>query len=265
MDALSDYDIIFVVDDIAPFIDDAAWLGDFGPLLIVYRDPVRYEDGHPSISRVTQYENGLKIDFHVMGVRQWKRWAAAPALPDELDVGYRVILDKDNLTVGLRPPSYRAYIPEPPDEATYLDEIELFFHEGTYVAKNLWRDELMPAKYSFDLIKTRHLRSMLEWRMEIDHDWSVKTGALGKGLKKQLPPDIWAALELTYVGARIEANWTAFFAAIDLFRRVAVEVGQALGYPYPLDLDRRATAYFRAVQALDREATTFKRAVDQEL
>jgi aminoglycoside 6-adenylyltransferase len=264
VDALSDYDIIFVVDDIAPFIEDEAWLGDFGPLLVVYRDPVHYEAGHPSITRVTQYEDGLKIDFHVMPVALWESWMAAPALPDELDVGYRVIVDKDDLTSGMRPPTYRAFIPEPPDEATYLNEIELFFHEGTYVAKNLWRDELIPATYSFDLIRTGHLRQMLEWRMEIDHEWSVQTGALGKGLKKHLPPDVWVAFEQTYAGADIEEIWTAFFTALELFRRVAMEVGEALGYAYPHEFDRRATAYFQDLQVLDHNAASFRRAVDKE-
>ncbi|MEZ4518563.1 MAG: aminoglycoside 6-adenylyltransferase [Chloroflexota bacterium] len=96
-------------------------------------------------------------------------------------MGYRVLLDKDGLTADLRPPTDTAYIPRPPDEAAYREVIELFFHEGTYVAKNLWRDELLPAKYSFDqVMKGKNLRRMLEWRMEMDHDWSVKTGVLGR-------------------------------------------------------------------------------------
>jgi hypothetical protein len=41
-------------------------------------------------------------------------------------------------------------------------------------------------------MKHIYLRPMLEWRMELDHDWSMRTGALGKGLKKQLPPKIWS-------------------------------------------------------------------------
>lgn len=259
VDALSDYDIIFVVEDIKPFIDDEAWLHDFGPLLVVYRDPVVYENGHPSITRVTQYEDGLKIDFHVMPVALWQQWAHMPQLPDELDVGYRVILDKERLTAGMLPPTHTAFVIRPPAEADYLNEIELFFHEGTYIAKHLWRDELMPAKTIFNHVLSGHLRRMLEWRAGLDHDWSVKVGVMGKGLKAYLPSDIWAAYERTYVGADIDANWTAFFATIDLFRRVAIEVGDALHYVYPAELDRRATAYFRDVQALDRDAATFRR------
>ncbi len=265
VDALSDYDIIFVVDDITPFLANDGWLNDFGPLLVVYRDPIRTEGGHPAFTRVTQYEDGLKIDFTVMGVDGWSQWASGPALPDDLDVGYRVLLDKDELTAHLQPPTGTAYIARPPDEAAYQEVIELFFHEGTYVAKNLWRDELLPAKYSFDAImKGEQLRTMLEWRAAVDHDWTYKTGVLGKGLKKHLPPDLWAAFEATYVGAAIAENWAAFYATLNLFRQVATDVGSVLGYPYPLDLDRRATAYFRAVQALPPTATGFHRDINPQ-
>lgn len=264
VDALSDYDIVLVVDDIGPFASSRSWLHDFGPLLVLFSDGVEYENGYPSFTNVTQYEDGLKIDFHVMGIAQLRIWAAAPALTDELDVGYLVLLDKDALAATLPPPTYLAHIPQPPDEATYLALIEEFFHEGTYVVKNLWRDELMPAKYSFDhVMKTKLLRVLLEWRIELDHDWSVRPGVLGKGLKKWLPADLWAALERTYVGADIAENWIAFFATLDLFREVAVEVGERLGYAYPHELDRRATAYFRDVQALDRRAPAFQRILEE--
>lgn len=261
IDALSDYDIILVVDDVAPFTGDE-WLGDFGPLLVVYRDPVGSNYGGASFGRVTQYEDGLKIDFTVMTVDEWRGMIAGPTLDNDLDVGYRVLLDKDGLTEGLPPPTYRAYIPTPPDAQAYFDVIELFFHEGTYVAKNLWRDELLPAKYLLDAeMRAEHVRTMLEWRMELDHDWSVKTGVLGKGLKKYLPPDLWAEFEATFAGASIEENWDAFFALIAFFRKVAVEVGERLGYDYPYDLDRRSMAYFADVRALDYDAAEFRRPV----
>jgi len=47
--------------------------------------------------------------------------------------------------------------------------------------------------------------------MELDHDRSMRTGALGKGLKKRLPPRIWSSLESTYAGAYISENWKGLF------------------------------------------------------
>jgi aminoglycoside 6-adenylyltransferase len=99
-------------------------------------------------------------------------------------------------------------------------------------------------------MKHKYLRQMLEWRMEIDHGWSVKTGVLGKGLKKQLPPEIWAELESTYVGAGIEENWGALFNTIDLFRKVATQVGDDLGYEYPQHLHERVVDYLQRVKRM---------------
>jgi aminoglycoside 6-adenylyltransferase len=163
-----------------------------------------------------------------------------------------VLLDKDLLAADLRPPTYMAYVPDRPDEEAYLTWVNDFFSDAPYVAKFLWRDELLPAKWVLDEdMKHKYLRRMLEWRIERDRGWSEPTDGLGKGLKKRLPADIWEALEATYAGAGIEENWEALFRTLTLFRRVAVEVAEDLGYAYPHDLDRRVTEYVRAIRGLD--------------
>lgn len=237
LDVLSDYDLILAVTDIRPLFEDRAWLEDFGPVLVVYRDPIQLEDGLETFAYVTQYENGLKIDFTLWPVELLQRVVAEPQLRDEFDAGYR---------------------PTPPSEDEYQDNIEVFFHEATYVAKHLWRDDLMAAKYNLDYaMKSVNLRQMLEWHLEIEHHWSVKPGPYGRRLKRWLRPDLWTELESTYTGAGLEANWEAMFRTIALFRRVAIEVGDHLGYSYPHDLDRRAVAYLQKVKRLDRQAESF--------
>ncbi len=100
-------------------------------------------------------------------------------------------------------------------------------------------------------MKHIYLRQMLEWRMECDNNWSVPTGALGKGLKKRLPPKIWSQLENSYAGANIADNWEALFRTMELFREVAFEVRERLGYAYPYDLDQRVTTHVQHIQRQD--------------
>jgi len=257
-DLFSDYDIILVVIDIHPFFEDRSWLDYFGKVLVVYRDPIQRYYGLENFGYVTQYEDGTKIDFTLWPVELMRRVSEDSKLPDDLDVGYRTLLDKDQLTSGLHPPSYQAYIPSPPTKVDYQTVIEEFFQEATYVAKHLWRDDLMPAKYNLDhAMKQVNLRRMLEWRMEIDFHWSVKPGDYGKGLKKRTRPETWSELESTFVGAGLEDNWVALFRTIALFRKVALEVADHLGYEYPHDLDRRMMAYLERVKHLDRQADSF--------
>jgi aminoglycoside 6-adenylyltransferase len=180
-----------------------------------------------------------------------------PQLPREFDAGYQVLLDKDHLTEGLQLPTYASYIPTPPTEAEYQDRIESFFLDTTYVAKFLWRDDVMAAKHILDYyIKQEHLLPVLQWRIEIDHKWSIKPGPYGRGLKRWLPTNLWADLENTYTGAELNSNWSALFQTIDLMRRVATEVGERLGYSYPDELERRVVSYLQKVRKLDRDAVT---------
>jgi aminoglycoside 6-adenylyltransferase len=254
VDLFSDYDVIVVVTDIRPYDADDSWLEDLGRVLVVYRDPLRLDHGFERFARITQYEDGLKIDYTFWPVGLLNHVIADAELPDELDVGYRILVDKDNLASRLKPPTHRAHIPEPPTEIAYRTLIEEFFHEATYVAKHLWRNDLLPAKYNLDqAMKQDDLRQMLEWRIECDLGWDWKPGAYGKGLKQRLPAETWAELESTYVGAGLKENWQALFRTIDLFRKVAIEAGERLGYSYPHELDRRVSAYLQKVRTLDQQ------------
>ena len=258
VDLFSDYDVILSLRSIEPFHADRTWLDVFGPVLAVYRDPLINEDGLVRSAYVVQYENGLKIDFNLWPVELLERVAKRDHMIAEFDAGYQVLLDKDGLTIDLKPPTYSAYIPTPPTEVHYFELLEGFFLDTTYVAKFLWRDDVMAAKHILDhSLKQEHLRPMLEWHAEIDQQWSIKFGPYGRRLKQHLRPDWWAELEVTYTGAELEANWDALFRSIDLMRRVATEVGKHLGFTYPQELEHRAVGYLQKVKQLDRNATVF--------
>jgi aminoglycoside 6-adenylyltransferase len=253
IDLLSDYDVILIVRDIHPFFDDRLWLNDFGDVLIAYWDEI-----HPNpdfsidvCANVIQYSDGLKIDFTLWPIGLLQAITAAQVLSTELDAGYRVLLDKDALTDGMRPPSGKSFLPSLPSLETFLTHVNDFLSDAPYVAKCLWRDELLPAKWCLDYdMKHIYLRQMLEWRVEIDHGWSLPVGWLGKGLKKRLPADIWAGVERSFTGAYVADNWEALAQTMTLFRRVAVEVGEHLGYAYPHDLHQRVSEYVDKIKQL---------------
>ncbi len=172
-------------------------------------------------------------------------------LPAELDAGYRVLLDKDRFTTTMQPPTFTAYVPTPPTNTEYQTLINDFLSSAPYVAKCLWRDDLLPAKWVLDFdMKHPFLRQLLDWRMELDHGWSLPARNLGKGLKQRLPADIWTALEQTYVGARTADNWDALTRTMALFRQVGIEVGTHLGYTYPDALHQRVHVYVEQIKQL---------------
>jgi aminoglycoside 6-adenylyltransferase len=250
VDMLSDYDIILAVTEPERFAQEEDWKHAYG------RPMVRWGDestllGLKTYFRSAVYDDYVKMDYGIWPVELLQRIAAEPALPEELDVGYRVLLDKDGHTSTWKPPTYQAHIPARPTEAEYLAVVEEGWWTATYVAKSLWRDELVFTKFCMDYdIKLGVLRRMLEWRIELDHNWGVKPGVWGRGLKQRLPADIWSELADTYVGLEPEANWDALFRTLALFRRVAKEVGNALGYTYPQHVDDQVSAYLHKVRQL---------------
>lgn len=253
IDEFSDYDIAIVVADRTPFVESLKWIEWFGEPIVHWGDR-RLIDGIEYNARLVMYEGGTRIDYQVWQPEAIHMMVARGRVPAILDTGYRVLLDKDGLTNKLPPATYAAHIPPRPDEAAFLALVNDFWWETLYVAKNLRRDELFPARWSLDTeMKHDMLRRMLEWRVEIARNWSIRPGNLGRGLKRVLPADLWHEIEQTFAGAAPDASWAALWATIRVFRRVAAEVADALGFDYPDDVDRRVTTYLASMHPADRD------------
>jgi aminoglycoside 6-adenylyltransferase len=260
-DAFSDYDPVVYVTDVAPFVQSDEWFTEFGPVLVVLRRDWWMPDGQTwdgdpgTFTRLVMYEDGTKIDFGIAPVEALRKECRAPALSEGFDVGYSVLVDKDGEAASLRPATYQAHIPARPSELHYTTLVNNFWWDSTYVAKHLWRDDLLPAQHMLDGLRQSLLLKMLEWWVEIGRDWSWRPGLLGKGLKKVLDPETYDELAATYANGQIGELWVAFFRTTALFRKTAMKVGVALGHEYPHDLDERVTIYLETVRRLDSTAT----------
>jgi aminoglycoside 6-adenylyltransferase len=248
VDALSDYDVILMVGAPEAFVQTEGWHLAYGQPLLTWGDQSAHL-GHSTWFRGVIYDDYVKIDYTFWPVALAQALSASGELLPELDAGYRVLLDKDGLTMAWPPATYQAFRPKRPTAAEYQALVEEFWFEASYVAKSLWRGELVFARWVLDNdMKTTTLRRLLEWRIALDHGWDQRPGVLGRGLKQRLPPDLWRALAETYVGPAPADNWRALFATADLFRRVAVEVGQAFSYQYPEPLDAKMRSFLAEIQ-----------------
>src|SRR5260370_19693474 len=145
VDLLSDYDLILAVSDVGPFAFGDAWISEYGRPMVRWGDQGEMHD-LATYFRSAIYQNYVKIDYSIWPVELLERIEASALLPDQLDVGYRVLLDKDQRTPGWKPPSYHAHIPARPTAAYYQAVVEEFSWGTNYVAKSLSRDELVSAK-----------------------------------------------------------------------------------------------------------------------
>jgi aminoglycoside 6-adenylyltransferase len=250
-DLLSDYDVILVVTDAASFGGRNGWQTGFGTPLVRWRDEGSLH-GVTTYFRLLVYEDGTRIDYTIWPSELLERVVQHQRLPDALDFGYRVLVDKDCLTKGLHPPTFTAFVPAKPTDKEYRALVEEFWLATTEAAKGLWRNELIFVKsFMFEHeIRLGVLTPLLGWLIEIEHDWSLPLRWTGRGLERLLPPDISSEVLSTYAAESIDENWDVLLRLVALFRKVATQVGASLGYSYPTELDDAMISYLHQVQDL---------------
>ncbi|MFC1954790.1 aminoglycoside 6-adenylyltransferase [Chloroflexota bacterium] len=253
-DKFFDYDITLYVSDIKSFMNDE-WLSIFGQPMIKWPLKPMSTFSKDWITRLVIFENEIRIDFQITSNQ-----LIEPSTHDNgfsYDNGFKVLADKDGLTESLNEPAYSVYNIKKPTEEEYESLINSFFWNATYVPKYLWRDELYFAKFMLDSdLRFNNLRKMIEWYIGLQHNWSVNTGLQGRFIKRYLNSKTWAELETTFSDADIENNWQAFFNMITLFRKLAVNVGNSLGYEYPHELDQKITKYCNKIKATKTSYTS---------
>jgi len=250
-DWLQDYDIVYIVTDVRAFVEDEGWIDAFGERIILQTP----DDMGPSPSErgdayayLMLFTDGNRIDLTLWPAARQDEWNGG----DKLSV---VLLDKDGALPHLPPPTDEDYRVKRPSAREYADCCNEFWWVSTYVAKGLWRRELLYAYDHLNFVVRPMLVRMLEWRAGVDAAFAVSVGKNGKYLEKYVSAEHWRGLSSTFPDGTYESGWQALFASAELFRRVATEVGVRLGYDYPHEDDRRVTEYLERVRALGPEAT----------
>jgi aminoglycoside 6-adenylyltransferase len=249
-DPFQDYDIVYIVADVAPFRENYAWISRFGELMILQMpenidDPPPANDG--AFAYLMQFADGNRIDlslYPLAKVDQLER--------DSLSL---LLLDKDGIIEPFPPASDRDYMPKPPTAKAFADCCNEFWWVSPYVAKGLWREEILYARYMLDQILREQLLKMLAWHIGVKTHFSKNPGKYGKYYRQYLEPELWNLLLATYTDASYESTWQALHTMGDLFRPVALQVAEHFGFDYPHGDDQRVSAHLKRVQSLPRNAT----------
>ncbi len=238
-DEFSDWDVVLAVPDPAALAEgDLAWQAAVGTRLVGWGDEGELL-GHRTFSRGVIYADDLRVDYSFWPIELLDAVADADALPPELDGGYTVLLDKDGRTATWPAPSFGAYVLRPPTPGEYRDLVEEFWWNMSYLPKSIRRGDLFFLS-SWMLehdMKMVCLRRMLEWRIGAQRGWTWAPGPYGRGLERFLDAETRRRLAATYARLDADALWAAAFELAGLFRDTAIEVGAALGYRYPLEID----------------------------
>jgi aminoglycoside 6-adenylyltransferase len=248
-DIFQDFDIIYFVTDIASFTRDHTWIERFGEMMILQmpeamQDPPPMKDGH--FAYLMQFTDGNRIDltlFPLARVHEFERESLSSML-----------LDKDGIFEPLPPPSESDFLPTLPTAKSFADCCNEFWWVAPYVAKGLWREEIIYAKYLLDTAIREQLMKMLTWHVGVQTQFTRGPGKFGKYLKHYLDPSYWTMLEQTYSDASYERIWESLHTMCDLFRIIAIGVASHFRFDYPYGDDERVSAHLKHVQSLPRDA-----------
>lgn len=247
-DIFQDFDIVYLVTEVASYKANPAWIDVFGERMILQlpddmTDPP--PDPRDGYAYLIQFMDGNRIDLSLYPVDKLDKM--------ERDSQSILLLDKDDIVKPFPPASDSDYLPKPPTAKQFDDCCNEFWWVSPYVAKGLWRGELTYAKH-MEFYVREQLMKMLDWYVGVKTDFQKTPGKLGKYLDQFLEPVLWDLLVKTYASADYDQNWDALLAMGELFRRIAVPVSEHFGHTYPFGDDERVSAHIRHVRNLQKDA-----------
>lgn len=252
-DIFQDFDIVYVVAEIASFVHDEKWISVFGDLLMM-QEPDKNDqaqgtdaDFDRSYGFLMLFKDGNRIDLHIQ---------TREAMMDEFGQDKLTIplLDKDNCLPSIAPATDSDYHIKVPMEGEFIRCTNEFWWCVQNVAKGIWRDELPYAKWMFEGIVRSQLDEMVSWWIGTNYNFEVSAGKMGKYFKRYLTAQHWELYKKTYSDSNYDHFWDSIFAACELFRVLSKEVASHFSFSYPSDDDRNMTEYLQHVRTLPRDA-----------
>ncbi|MBT4917457.1 hypothetical protein HON58_03395, partial [Candidatus Peregrinibacteria bacterium] len=183
----------------------------------------------------------IKVDFAFYPVKALEDLSVS--LSDDYNAGYKVLVDKDSLTEKMPQASLKAFRESKPSEEEFHRVVNEFWFEAYHIAKYLKRDDLWSAKFRDWGQKDEFLLTMIRWNEMAKHSWDYSVHSQGKSMQKWVSSETWHDLHKCFSHFDAENSWKALENTLSLFRRIALEAAELLGYSYPKEVDRNLSEY----------------------
>lgn len=238
-DKYMDFDIVYLVNEFDSLVSDYSWIDCFGKRLILQMpEAMRYPLGTGHFNWLILLSDGNRIDLTII-----------PCDKPELitnDSATVVLLDKDGILPKFPISSDADYITTAPSELFYTSCCNNFFWCMQNVAKGIVRDEFPYAIEMYNFIISDELNDMVAWYIGSQNNFSVSCGKMGKYFKNFLSAELYEQYVKLYPqGGNYDDFWSCIYSACDLFRNLAREVANKLGYTYETSEDDGIMTYLK--------------------
>lgn len=241
VDRFSDYDLSIFCESHQPYTQEEQWLSRIGKVWACVHEKMLWGQ-HVFPVRLVIFEGGVKADFAFYPLEFLHALAKAPLLPPEYDRGYQILADKDGVAKRMAKPREQLICSKPEQEEFQRIAREFWF-EAYHVAKYLVREDLWSVKFRANSMNA-FLLKMIVWREEAKREWK-ELPAHGKRMRSWVDERTWQSLFEVFAHFDRQDSWRALFYTMGLFREVALETAERLGYEYPQEVDQNITGFAR--------------------
>lgn len=242
-DEFQDYDIVYIVKDLASFQNDTNWIDVFGERIILQMpnsmqlDELETQDDE--IVYLMLFKDFNRIDLRLIETQHKDQ------CEDSLN---NVLLDKDGLFGSTQEPSDRDYWVKSPTQKELTDCCNEFWWVSTYIIKGLARDEPLYAKAMLETPVRNMFMKILAWYVGAQNEFKIDTGSSNRFLEKYISPVLWTRILKTYPDAEVGNIWESLLEMTNLFHQLAQEVAAKTGLVYNLEEADNVHAYLLKIR-----------------
>ena len=228
-DEFQDYDVVYVVDDLANLTSNLSWLDQFGKRIIEQEVTLDHRRLYLML-----FEDGNRIDLTLCPKEHIQEWVYSEA-------GFTVLEDPEHLFEPYSQ-NLERYWTSPATETDFEKSCNEFWWVSAYVVKGICRNQLIYATDHLYGICQQELLKVLSWQVASDRG-KVDIGKNYKYLFNYLPAEKEKEFSNLLDFSSIEKLTQSLFATMQLFHQEAQFFAQKMGFDYGTEVAEKMIQY----------------------
>lgn len=242
-DEWSDLDIILLTETPEQYIDSEDWLENIHSYSISFLERTAVGDG---IERRVMFDPYLDVDFVILTPESFSGMLQIKEVQQAFQKGYKVLFDKTDVTNSIIVPEGFTPVQSFPTQHQFNNLVQDFWYHVVWVSKKMLRGEIWVAKECLDSNLKHLLRRMAEWHAVIVLDNSPWHN--GRFIENWADPRLVSCFTRMFATYDSKSMLIAMIETMNIFRLLAIEVGESLQYPYPHQADQAAVSFVHNYQ-----------------
>lgn len=228
-DEFQDYDVVYVVDDLANLTSDLSWLDQFGKRIIEQEVALDHRRLYLML-----FEDGNRIDLTLCPKEYIQEWVDSEA-------EFTVFEDPEHLFESFSPNLERVWI-HPASETDFKNSCNEFWWVSAYVVKGIYRKQLIYATDHLYSICQQELLKVLAWLVASDKG-KVDIGKNYKYLFNYLSAEKEKEFSNLLDFSSVEKLTQSLFSTIKFFHQEAQSLAQKMGFDYDKEVAEKMIEY----------------------